>query len=98
MASEQKSRRKGFGGSCALRPLVYVGQVTSDDERPPAKRTGRHTQASPRAVAADELELQPAATHRRVLRAAYAAATRGIMHSSRTALFRVQQQSVAESQ
>ena len=23
MASEQKSRREGFGGSCALRPLVF---------------------------------------------------------------------------
>ena len=31
MASEQKSRREGFGGSCALRPLVgvisYIGRV-----------------------------------------------------------------------
>ena len=24
MASEQKSRREGFGGSCALRPLVDI--------------------------------------------------------------------------
>ena len=31
MASEQKSRREGFGGSCALRPLVVHDFVYSTD-------------------------------------------------------------------
>ena len=62
-----KSCVRRFEGCCLVYDSwVCLLQIARDYQRPPAERTGRHAKTSQRPDAADELELQSAASHHRV--------------------------------